>query len=496
MAYLAKDLHFVLFPLMAQGHLIPMVDIARLLAQRGATVTIITTPANAIRFKAIVTRSIHAGLDIRVAELYFPSEEVGLPKGCENFDRLSTLNLHHYFFAAISMLQEPFESLLKNLNPPANCLISDLLFPWTTNIARKFHIPRLVFHGPCCFSILLPYNIFTSSILDGVDSSSEKFVVPGIPDEIELTETMLSAMLNPRISPLIKEYYEVLVESEKAADGVVVNTFEELEPWYVKEYARVMGTKVWCIGPVSLCNKDTVDKAERGDKASISEHDCLNWLDMKKPCSVVYVCLGSLSRLATSQLIELGLGLEESDRPFIWCIRYKTEEFDKWFVEEGFEERVKGKGLIIMGWAPQVLILSHQAIGGFLTHCGWNSTLEGICAGVQLLTWPLFAEQFVNEELVVKVLRIGVKVGVELPIVFGEEEKVGVVAKKEDIIRAIKNLINEDKGGEDRRERARKLGTMARKAMEEGGSSHLNMTLLVQAIQQKRFLQESISNVT
>ncbi|KAK1403364.1 Glycosyltransferase [Heracleum sosnowskyi] len=482
MSDLAKDLHFVLFPLMAQGHIIPMVDIARLLAQRSAIVTIITTPANAIRFKAIVTRSIHAGLDIRVAELYFPSEEVGLPKGCENFDMLSTLNLSGYFFAAISMLQEPLESLLTDLKPPANCIISDKCFPWTTNIAHKFHIPKLVFHGPCCFSILLSNIIFDSNILDEVASNSEKFVVPGLPDNIELTETTVSTMINPRISPLMKEFYEQLVQSEKEADGVVANTFEELEPWYVKEYARVMGTKVWCIGPVSLYNKDTLDKVERGKKASINEHDCLSWLGMQKPCSVVYVCLGSLSRLATSQMIELGLGLEESNRPFIWCIRYKTEEFDKWFLEEGYEERVEGKGLIIMGWAPQVLILSHQAIGGFLTHCGWNSTLEGICAGVQLLTWPMFAEQFVNEEMVVKILKIGVKVGVELPIVFGEEEKVGVVAKKEDITRAIEILMNEDEEGEDRRKRARKLSTMAKKAMEEGGSSHLNMTLLVQAI--------------
>ncbi|KAK1369372.1 Glycosyltransferase [Heracleum sosnowskyi] len=436
MSDLAKDLHFVLFPLMAQGHIIPIVDIARLLAQRSAIVTIITTPANAIQFKAIVTRSTHAGLDIRVAELYFPSEEVGLPKGCENFDMLSTLNLSNYFFAAISM---------------------------TTNIAQKFNIPRLVFHGPSCFSILLSNIIFDSNILFEVASNSEKFVVPGLPDNIELTETTVSTMINPRMSPLMKEFYEQLVQSEKEADGVVA-TFEELEPWYVKEYARVMGTKVWCIGPVSLYNRDTLDKVERGKKASINEHDCLHWLGMQNPCSVVYVCLGSLSRLATSQKIEIGLGLEESNRPFIWCIRYKTEEFDKWFLEEGYEERVKGKGLIIMGWAPQVLILSHQAIGGFLTHCGWNSTLKGICAGVQLLTWPMFAYQFVNEEMV------------------GEEEKVGVVAKKEDITRAIEILMNEDEEAEDRRKRATKLSTMAKKAMEEGGSSHLNMTPLVQAI--------------
>lgn len=85
-------------------------------------------------------------------------------------------------------------------------------------------------------------------------------------------------------------------------------------------------------------------------------------------------------------MIQLGLGLEESNRPFIWCIRYKTEDFEKWVLDEKFEEGIKGRGLLIRGWAPQVLILSHQAIGVFLTHCGWNSTLEGFCAGVRMLT--------------------------------------------------------------------------------------------------------------
>ena len=109
----------------------------------------------------------------------------------------------------------------------------------------------------------------------------------------------------------------------------------------------------------------------------------------------------------------------------------------KWISEEGFEERTKGRGLIIRGWAPQVLILSHPSIGGFLTHCGWNSTLEGISAGVPMITWPLFADQFLNEKLVTQVLKIGVSVGMEVPMKFGEEEKTGVLVKKEDIKRAI-----------------------------------------------------------
>jgi UDP:flavonoid glycosyltransferase YjiC (YdhE family) len=108
---------------------------------------------------------------------------------------------------------------------------------------------------------------------------------------------------------------------------------------------------------------------------------------------------------------------------------------EKWLLGDGFEERVKGRGLLIRGWASQVLILSHPAIGGFLTHCGWNLTLERICGGIPMITMPLFDERFFNEKLIVQVLEIGVRVGVEVDAVmhWGEEEKFGVLMKRENV---------------------------------------------------------------
>lgn len=461
-----------------------MVDIAKLLAQRGAAVTIITTPGNALRFQATVTRAVQGGRDIRVVELNFPSEEVGLPKGCENFDMLSTHQLGGQFFAAAILLREPFETFLKDVEPPPSCMISDMCLPWTADVADKFHIPRIVFHGPSCFALLSMHTLFTSKVVDS--GSSERVFVPGLPRKVEVSKAMVEGFVKPSASSMdpsvMKAFLEQILESEKKAFGVVANTFEELEPEFIEEYANVKGKKVWSIGPASQCNKDVLEKLERGNKASISENDCLNWLGSREPGSVLYVCLGSLARLATSQLIELGLALEESDLPFMWCVRYKTEEFDKWIIEENFEERTKGKGLIIWGWAPQVLILSHEAIGGFLTHCGWNSTLEGISAGIPLLTWPLFAEQFLNEALVVQILRTALSLGAERPIQFGDEEEVGVVVQKHDIKMAALELMDGGDEGTERRERARALGEMAKKAMEEGGSSHRNMNLLLQEI--------------
>ena len=481
MASQSQPLHFILFPLMAQGHMIPMIDIAKLLAQRGISVTVITTTHNAARFETSLARAVESGLQIQVIPLQFPCEEAGIPEGCDNLDKLPSLELCTKFFSSTSMLQQPVEELFEKLAPRPSCIISDLTLAWTANIALQFHIPRISFLGVSCFSALCWHNLRVHKVHERISSESEYLVVPGLPDHFEFTKSQFPFSRDSRMEELCEQMVAVDLASSY---GVIVNTFEELEPAYVKEYKKAREDKVWCIGPVSLCNKDHLDKAERGNKASIEEHQCMKWLDSQEPCSVVYVCLGSLCNLIPSQLIELGLGLEASNRPFIWVIKgeNKSEELEKWILEERFEERIKGRGLLIWGWAPQLLILSHSSIGGFLTHCGWNSTIEAICAGVPMLTWPLFGDQFFNEKLVVYILKIAVSVGVEDPVQWGEEEKIGVLVKKEDVEGAIDRLMDEGEEREERRKRARELGEMAKSSVDDGGSSQLNLTLLIQDI--------------
>ncbi|KAF3441129.1 hypothetical protein FNV43_RR15040 [Rhamnella rubrinervis] len=480
------QLHFILFPLMAQGHMIPMVDIAKMLTQRGAIVTIFTTPLNFERFESVVSRAAtQFEHRVRVIQLKFPYQEAGLPDGCENCDMLTDVESFLKFFTATAMLEKPVENLVKELTPPPNCMIADMCLPWTNNIARMFHIPRISFLGVGCLFLLCMHTITSSKILEKIDSDSDYFVVPDIPDRIEVTKPQL-----PQFSTALGEQ---MMAAEMESYGVFANTFEEMEPEYAKEYKKVKNGRVWCVGPVSLINKEELDKAQRGNKSSVDENECLKWLDSWEQGSVVYVCFGSLCNLTTSQQIELGLGLEASNKPFIWVIRggSKLEEVDKWIKEDGFDERTKSRGLLVRGWAPQVLILSHPAIGGFLTHCGWNSTMEAISAGMSMVTWPLFADQFLNEKLVTQVLKIGVRIGVEVPLVFGQEEKVGVLVKKEDVKRAIEKLMGEDHESKEGRERARKLGAMAKKAVEQGGSSDLSMSSFMQEIIQLSSVHKS-----
>ncbi|XP_021908802.1 UDP-glycosyltransferase 73C6-like [Carica papaya] len=483
-----KKLHFVLFPFMAQGHMIPMIDIARVLAERGDLITIITTPVNAARVEPVITRAVQAhGLHIRLVQLKFPCSEVGLPEGLENFDMLDSfdLDLSLKFFEAANMLEDQVQRLFdeEQISLRPSCLISDFCLPYTKNIASKFKIPRISFHGFSCFSLLCLERLYSSKILDTVTSDSEYFVLPNLPDKVEFTKAQLPVLSKDTW----KEMHKKMGDADKDSYGVVINTFEEMEAEYIREYRKVGGgRKAWCIGPLWLCNKTGLDKIQRGKKAAMDEHQFLNWLDCQEPSSVIYACLGSISNAPPAQMIELGLALEASNRPFIWVIRNwkRLNELEKWIIEDGFEERIKGRGLLIKGWAPQVLILSHPAIAGFLTHCGWNSTIEGITAGLPLVTWPLFGDQFLNEKLAVQILKIGISVGAKEPFMWGEEDRTGVVVKKEDIKNGIEKVMDEGEEGEERRLRAKEFAEMAKKAVEGGGSSYLNVTKFIQDIMQ------------
>ncbi|KAI5425745.1 hypothetical protein KIW84_031531, partial [Lathyrus oleraceus] len=448
----------------------------------------LTTPQNASRFSSTFQRFLQSGLHIHLIQLRFPSKESGLPEGCENLDMLTSLGAASDFFNSSKFLQQEAEKIFEELTPPPSCIISDARLPYTINIARKFNIPRISFVGTCCFYLLSMHNLHISNMMQTMANSPlEYFELPGFSDKFEIKISQTGLGLK---GEAWEQFSNDMLEAEMGSYGVIVNSFDELESTFVKEYKKVKNDKVWCIGPVSLSNTDSLDKVQRGHNnknVSVDEWIHLKWLDSRKPRSVIYACLGSLCNLTLPQLIELGLALEATKRPFIWVIRdgNHLEELEKWIEESGFEGRINGRGLVIKGWAPQLLILSHPSVGGFLTHCGWNSTIEAICAGVPMITWPLFADQFFNESLVVEILRVGVKIGVKSPVKWGEEEETGVLVKKEDVERGIERLMDERNESEERKKRIREFGEMAKRAVEKGGSSDSNVTLFIKDIMEK-----------
>ncbi|KAJ8622789.1 hypothetical protein MRB53_031318 [Persea americana] len=255
--------HFLMIPLMAQGHMIPMMDMAKLLAQRGAVITFITTPLNAARLRTTVDRTVNSSdLQIRLVELRFPCLEAGLPDGYENLDMVPfAADMAMKFFVAIEMLQQPVEKLLQeHEHPLPSCMISDMSISWTSEIAQKFCIPRLVFHGTSSFSLLCSYNVRHCNAHESVGSESEPFLIPGLPHRIEITKAQLPSSFVTNSD--MQHLRDKIRKAESSADGVVLNSFDELEMEYVDMYRKATGKRTWAVGPVSLCNKETLDKME------------------------------------------------------------------------------------------------------------------------------------------------------------------------------------------------------------------------------------------
>ncbi|KAJ6847757.1 UDP-glycosyltransferase 73C6-like [Iris pallida] len=175
--------------------MIPMVDMARLLASRGATVSFVTTPVNAARIKPVIDGASDAGLPIRFVEFKLPCEEAGVPEGCESFDLLPSVDFYKPLFEAIIMLREPLKLYLEQAKPRASCMVTDYCNWWTSEVARELNIARLVFHGPSCFYLLSSRNIHRSKVYERVADEHECVVVPGLPQRIEITRAGLVCRL-------------------------------------------------------------------------------------------------------------------------------------------------------------------------------------------------------------------------------------------------------------------------------------------------------------
>ncbi|XP_047309722.1 UDP-glycosyltransferase 73C4-like [Impatiens glandulifera] len=470
-------LHFILIPLPCPGHFIPAIDMAKLFASRGISTTVFLVPSIANRYGNTITKEANSNLPITFIHPYFPSVESGLPKNSDTVDVIPQNQMGN-FMIALELWQTSIEHFIQQLKPfPPTCMITDRFLPIVAEIAKKLDIRRIIFDGTGCLNLLVYHQLNVSKIHETVNHDSEPFVVPGLPDRIELTRNQIPNLIT---DDLLKDYHNRVKEIDSYAYGLLINSFQELEQSYYDELRNLNSNLVWCVGPLSLRNSAKTDKSRRGNKSSIDENQCLKWLDKQNPSSVIYACHGSLNNLPLPHLVELGLGLEASNRPFIWVLNSEESAVEKWIKEEDFEKRTEGKGLIIRGWAPQLLILSHVAVGAFLTHCGWNSTLEGICSGVPMITWPLSWDQFINEKLTVEILGIGVGVGSKSALNIGEVvDEIEVSVKREDVTVAVEKIMDGDGEGEVRRRRVREIGEMAKKAVEEGGSSYHDMSLFI-----------------
>jgi len=259
--------------------------------------------------------------------------------------------------------------------------------------------------------------------------------------------------------------------------GVLVNSFDWLEPRALKALSDgvcVPGRptpRVYCIGPL-------VNDGKTGERGKT--HECLAWLDTQPERSVVFLCFGSKGAFSAAQLQEIARGLESSGNRFLWAVRSPPEEGDRFpepdlerLLPAGFLERTRGRGIVVKNWVPQAEVVRHEAVGAFVTHCGWNSALEAIMAGLPMICWPLYAEQGMNKVFMVEEMKIAVELQ-------GYEE---VVSAEE--VEAKVRLVMETEEGKALRERLAVAREKALEATKEGGSSEVAFAEFLRDLEKK-----------
>ena len=302
-------------------------------------------------------------------------------------------------------------------------------------------------------------------LLFGPESDDELITVTHFP-WIKVTRNDFEAPFNePEPKGLKHEFTMNVVTAVANSYGIIVNSFYELEPLFDDYWNRECTPKAWSVGPFCLAEPPKARSEPHNYKST-----WVKWLDKKldQGNNVLYIAFGSQAEISPAQLKEIANGLEESKVNFLWVIRKNESE-----ISDEFEERVKDRGIVVRDWVDQREILMHESVQGFLSHCGWNSVLESICAcaGVPILAWPMMADQHLNARMVVEEIKVGLRVETFDGSVRG-------FVKWKGLKKMVKELIEREKGKEVRM-KCKEVAEKAMKAIGEGGSSKCTLDLLI-----------------
>ncbi|GMY32120.1 crocetin glucosyltransferase, chloroplastic-like [Fagus crenata] len=461
--------HFLLVTFPAQGHINPALQFAKRLISLGAHVTFATSDS---AYRRMTESSPPPN------GLSFASFSDGYDDGVRPED-----DPENYLNVLKQNGSKTLTDLIvssANQGRPFNCLVYTLLLPWAADVARELHVPSaLLWIQPAMVLDIYYYyfNGFANVISEGTKDPSCLIQLPGLP---LLTSRDLPSFLlasNTHAFALLSFQAQIEALEKETHLRVLVNTFDALEPEALTAIKKLNLVGVGPLIPSAfLDGKDPSDKSFGGDLIQTSkDHYYIEWLNSKAESSVVYVSFGSLSVLTKPQMEELARGLLESGYSFLWVIRdtdrngKEEKEIEKLSCREELEE----KGMIVT-WCSQVEVLSHPQLGCFVTHCGWNSSLESLVSGVPVIGFPQWTDQGTNAKLIQDVWKTGVRVNVN-------EE--GIV-ESDEIKRCLELVMGDGERGEEMRKNAKKWKELAREAAKEGGSSYNNLKAFVDEIEE------------
>lgn len=483
MAQAARS-HVVAIAVPLQGHMNPMMELCKQLAAKGSTVTFLNTDLNHLRILLHHSSKQHTntcfmvddaphqpplppifqydGLDIRLMSI-----GDGLPTGRAGALEAALMKPPTIPEIISSCVGPTVESALEQAilklmraagEPPITCIVSDMRLMYTQDVANRLGVPRVAFwtQSAASFSTNL---VVTNGYTPPADDTALITCIPGAPPH---KRSDMSALLIADPSTLSYNVATRPFHRLQENAWILLNGFDEMEA-SAMEALKAASSKILTVGPLITTpffnfsiNPNTNPKAPQ-------HADVLNWLDKQALSSVLYVSFGTLAERSADQVIELAQGLEASGQPFLWVIRSDILSASP-DIATNIKQCKEGRALVVE-WAPQPHILSHPSIGGFLTHCGWNSILESIMSGVPMLTWPSIVDQGLNAKCIANQWMIGLELHVD---------EGGCVGKAE-VEKKVLELMKEESRGTQLRQNVAKIRDSALKAIAIGGSSHANL---------------------
>ncbi|KAD5960888.1 hypothetical protein R6Q59_013906 [Mikania micrantha] len=471
-----KQLHIALIASPGIGHLAPLLSLGHRLATTHnlrATVLAVTTTIS-----PAITQLLTSLTTTNLSVIQIPAADISavIPPDAKIVTQLCI------------MMRETVPAIRSTISTMASgphALIGDIFSTDSWLIAEELGIPKYVLvTGNAWFTSLFIYSpVLDKQVVGQYVDQKEPLEIPGC--KSVLPEDVVDPMLNRD-----DETYGVYLAQSVGvtlADGVLINSWEDLEPQSLdalrnNEVLRsvIRCKPVYTVGPVIKGYEP--DGAER----SGVKNKVIEWLDKQPNRSVIYVSFGSGGTISVEQMKELACGLELSHQRFIWVVRTPSGQVSDGsflktgqssgldgpcgYLPEGFLGRTEKIGLVVPSWAPQVEILDHVSVAGFLTHCGWNSTLESIMSGVPMIAWPLYAEQKMNATMLTEVLEVAVRPAA-LPTV--------KVVGREEVAKMVVDLVEGEKG-KTMKMKVDMLKESGNKAISENGSSYVSICKFIE----------------
>ncbi|KAJ8635498.1 hypothetical protein MRB53_009765 [Persea americana] len=447
--------HLVALPYPGRGHINPMMNLCKLLAMSDESL-LITFVVTEEWLGFIGSAPKPPNIRLRSIPNVIPSE---LVRGDD---------FAGFIEAVYTKMEAPFERLLEGLEPKVSCIVADTYMPWAVTVGKRWNVAvaSLWPMAPSMFSICYHFELLNSKghfpmyDLSGEIGEERVNYIPGI-SSIRLADLpYISITDGEAVLGRAREAISFSTESH----CLLFNAFYELEKHVIDSLRAKFRIPIYHVGPTIpyMTPPDMPSKA-----IDHPNGDHFEWLDLQPKGSVLYVSLGSFLSVSAPQMDEIAIGLKASGVRFLWVARGDVARLP---------EVSRDIGLVVP-WCDQLRVLCHSSVGGFLTHCGWNSTMESVYAGVPMLTFPIFWDQIPNAKLIVEDWKIGLQLKKEI----GNENLV----QGQEIAQTVKRLMDLD-GDESRelRRRAREMKESCERAVEKGGSSETNLRAFVKEIVQ------------